>query len=663
VVLIGEHKDHIVFIVSPEGNDEWSGVAIRPNRERNDGPFRTITRAQARIRELKAQGELNKPVSIYLREGVYFLESPIIFTPEDSGTPQYPITYAAYPGEEPILSGGRLLTQWEGTDTRRWTLVKDKENQPLPIHQLFVNGERRQRAKTPNEGFYTADGMFSADPEHAQFKYRENEIQKDWADRGNVEVFSIAKWAESRIPIQAVEEQSKTVTLAGKVHEWIREDNQRYWIENAEECLDQPGEWFQNFETGMLYYIPLPNERIQNKEVIVSVLPQLVLFQGTPEEDRYVRYIKLEGLTFSHTDWSLPKTGYPDMQAAYDIPATIAAVGAHHCTIQKCLLTRIGNYAIEFSQGCQENKIIGNVMTDLGAGGIRIGEPNRRTQTSLLTMKNTVSDNSISDIGKVYPAAVGVWIGQSGYNLVSHNEIFDTYYTAISVGWTWGYGLTNAQFNIIEYNHCYNLGRGLLSDMGGIYTLGSQNGTVIRNNIFHDIESHSYGGWGIYPDEGSSHIVIENNITYNTKSAGFHQHYGKQNIIRNNIFAYGKEKQVMRTRNEPHLSFTFERNIVIWNTGDLLGSNWQDNNYTFDNNLYWFEESKEFKFDQWTFDEWKQKGQDSHSLIADPFFRDPQNADFTLPADSPAHKIGFQPIDFSEVGPRMEQRRPMLSAS
>ena len=116
--------------------------------------------------------------------------------------------------------------------------------------------------------------------------------------------------------------------------------------------------------------------------------------------------------------------------------------------------------------------------------------------------------------------------------------------------------------------------------MGGIYTLGIQPGTRIRNNLIHDIATFTYGGWGIYPDEGSSDILIENNIVYHCKSAGFHQHYGRENVVRNNIFAFNRENQLMRTRAEPHISFTFERNIVYFDQGRLLGGNWTGDQFT-----------------------------------------------------------------------------------
>jgi hypothetical protein len=266
-----------------------------------------------------------------------------------------------------------------------------------------------------------------------------------------------------------------------------------------------------------------------------------------------------------------------------------------------------------------------------------------------------VTDNTIHDGGHIHHSAVGVWVGHSGFNVIAHNHVHHFFYTGLSIGWSWGYGPSGANANIIEWNHVHDIGQGLLSDMGAIYTLGISTGTVIRNNVLHDIDSYGYGGWGLYFDEGATGILAENNIVYRTKSSGFHQHYGKENTLRNNIFALSRESEIARTRAEPHLSFTFERNIVYFDDGKLLSGNWSGDNYQFDRNLYFDSRTppgEPITFDQASFQEWQERGQDAHSFIADPLFKDPDRGDFTLRQGSPAMKIGFQAIDASRAGPR-----------
>jgi hypothetical protein len=145
-------------------------------------------------------------------------------------------------------------------------------------------------------------------------------------------------------------------------------------------------------------------------------------------------------------------------------------------------------------------------------------------------------------------------------------------------------------------------------------------------------------------------MTAENNIVYNTKTGGFHQHYGKENILRNNIFAFAKDQQVQRSRQEPHRSFTFEHNIVYWKSGPLLGSQWGDDKYLLDHNLYWRTDSKPIEFAGMPLEKWKAKGQDQHSVIADPLFENPEKGDFRAKTGSPASQIDFKPIDMSGVG-------------
>jgi len=214
---------------------------------------------------------------------------------------------------------------------------------------------------------------------------------------------------------------------------------------------------------------------------------------------------------------------------------------------------------------------------------------------------------------------------------------------------------------VIEFNHMHDIGQGLLSDMGAVYTLGPQPGTVVRNNLIHDVSSFTYGGWGLYTDEGSTGIVLENNIVYRCKSAGFHQHYGKENVVRNNIFAFNVEHQLMRSREEAHLSFFFTNNIVLFNSGNLLGSTWKNDQFVIDGNLYWDSRrttnAPKPKFSDAALDEWKARGHDTNSVFANPRFVNAAKGDFHFRPDSPAAGMGFKPIDLSSVGVRPAERR------
>jgi parallel beta-helix repeat protein len=218
---------------------------------------------------------------------------------------------------------------------------------------------------------------------------------------------------------------------------------------------------------------------------------------------------------------------------------------------------------------------------------------------------------------------------------------------------------------VIEFNHMHDIGLGLLSDMGAVYTLGPQPGTVVRNNLIHDVTSFTYGGWGLYTDEGSTGIVLESNIVYRCKSAGFHQHYGKENIVRNNVFAFNRENQLMRSREEGHISFYFTNNIVLFESGNLLGSTWKNDRFVMEGNLYWDsrtanetkKDAARLKFADATLPQWQGRGHDINSLVADPQFLDAAKNDFRLRNGSPAEKLGFGPIQSGTVGVRAKAMR------
>jgi hypothetical protein len=316
----------------------------------------------------------------------------------------------------------------------------------------------------------------------------------------------------------------------------------------------------------------MAGEDMRTTEVVAPKLDTILKLHG--DDAGLVEMITIKDLKFAHTQHILPAGSAGYIQAAWGVSAAVYLRNARECTIQNCEFTNLGTYAIEIGASSEETRIQRNDIHDMGAGGIKI---DGGSQNSI------VEDNDIRDGGKVYTSAVGIWIGDSPRNQVLHNRIHDLNYTGISVGWVLGYSTSNGFDNHIEGNSIYNIGRGMLNDLAGIYTLGVSTGTKLSNNLIHDISCHGYGGWGIYNDEGSSNIVSQNNVIYDTSTGGFHQHYGENNVFRNNVIAFAAEGQIQRSKQEDHTSFDFDHNIVYFDHGNLLSGTLNDN---WSNNMF-----------------------------------------------------------------------------
>ncbi len=509
-----------------------------------------------------------------------------------------------------------------------------------------------------------------------RFRFHQGDL-KAWSSITNAEVVAMTRWVESRLPITQLDEKDRIVSFSRKSVFQLAPDDP-YCVENAFEFLDEPGEWYLDASAGRVYYLPRPGESLATVEAIAPKLAQVVRIEGsTTNADQAVSNITFRQLTFSHAEWDFPPgfqggTGKPKKkvetiepggfaQAAVGVPGAVWAEGARNCTFDRCRFSQIGTYAVELAPACASNRFTHCEFSDLGAGGIKIGGPITQKPDNQ-TRANDISDCHIHDGGKLFASAVGIWIGQSPDNVIVHNHIHDFFYTGISIGWTWGYGATVATNNQIAFNHVHHIGiksdgdGPILSDMGGIYTLGMQPGTRIVNNEWHDVAGLRYGGWGIYLDEGSSSILVASNIVYRTTHGGFHQHYGATNVIRNNVFAFARDHQIQRTRPEPHPSFYFQTNIVYFDNGVLLGGDWGGDRYEMDWNDYFDArpdaKPESMRFAGETLEKWRLQGHDLNSIIADPEFVDPKNADFRLRADSLALKMGFRPIQTDQVGIR-----------
>jgi hypothetical protein len=659
-------KTAATFHVGPNGSDNWSGTLAAPNGAKTDGPFATLARARDAVRRLHSTVRPRGPVVVLLHAGRYELSEPLSFTPEDSGTPQSPTVFAASPGDEGkiVISGGRVINEWNAARGPRTEWVADVPGLKDGWRFRFasVNGQWRSRTRLPDgeTATYTMAGLAGADANAPydtpadKFEFAAGQVDANWTAIRDVEIVVVHFWVDSHFKIVVVDSNRRVVKLDRQSQRKFTDEHQavpgRYYITNVYEAL-KPGRFYANRTAGTLHYMPRPGETPDGVLFVAPRLASLVELRGDPDSGRFVEHLTLRGLTLCDTAWEPDPRDAMDNQASSPVPGAVVATGARHVAIEQCVLKNLGGYAIDLRDGCRDVRLVENELAWIAAGGIKVNgaiesAPSRTGQT-------VIADNRLHHLGRLNHSGVGVLIMNAFGNTVAHNEISDLYYTGVSVGWVWGYGPSVSRDNRIEFNHIHHVGQGLLSDLGGVYTLGVSPGTVVRNNAIHHVEGHDKG-WGLYTDEGSTGIVLENNLVYRTTHGGFHQHYGRDNVVRNNIFALGRDAQIVRSRDEPHRSFTFERNIVYYRTGELLSYVWSGgtDRITLDHNLYWNAGGSPPKFPAGDLEAWQKLGFDRHSRVADPRFVDPDHDNFQLTADSPARDLGFQPLDLSTVGPR-----------
>ncbi|MBI5834845.1 MAG: right-handed parallel beta-helix repeat-containing protein [Armatimonadetes bacterium] len=637
----------VELFVAPGGNDAAAGTKA--------APLATVQRARDAIRELKAGGRLTDGAVITLAGGVYYLPATLTFQPEDSGRAGAPIVYRGAPGANVILSGGQPVANWRVAGNRWQAKLPDGSN----FTQLFINGERRFRPRWPRQGYAYATGNIAPTPDVAErganrLRFEKGALRADQANLDDVEVLCFHTWSVSRMRLAKVDDAARIATFRRPT--WHPSmaglgAGTRYLVENVKEQLGQPGDWYLDRPTATLTYVPMPGEAPERALVIAPRLTTLVQFQGDIAGRRWVEHLEFRGLTFAHANWLLEPDGHSLPQAESGMAAAVTAEGLRDSVFEDCRLTRLGGYALELGNGTKRVRVERCELTDLGGGGIKIG-PGAPPDDEGVAGHNTVRDCLIAHGGRMHPPAVGIWLGFAHHCELSHNEIADFYYSGISAGWTWGYGDTPTRANTIADNHIHDMPQRVLGDEAGIYTLGVATGTVISGNVVHDQVGVPWGV-GIYLDEGSSGITVENNLVYRCTTHSFNVNYGRENTARNNIFGpiLDDGAPLLRCgRMEQHLSMALHRNILLYDVGHLVDNAWPRANCELDSNLYWNRRGNAPRWGDLDLAAWQAKGQDVDSVVADPMFVDPEHGDYRLKPGSPAAKVGFKPWDYSKAG-------------
>ncbi len=697
-VFADDAPSRIDYYLSPEGSDAAAGTS--------DAPLATIAGARDRIRADKDAG-ISAQWTVYIRPGIYPITEPIVFEPRDSGAEGAPIRYVGETGPDsrypfPVISGGIEITGWSDAGDGVWSAdLPVVEGEPLYFEQLFVGDRRAERAREPNSGYLNVVSGHDDNPVDRQNKiYPKNTLQSVTLEEGALDfmketppeelrfaqVIIHHHWDTSHRIILGADAETSTLSLKGQPQPYHNkwQSDSLAEIVNVRGAFDAPGEWFYDGAHGKVFYRPLPGETIEYVRFYApraGLIRALTLAGNSVKaegkdvpETEWVENLSFENLGFSFFDTPrresvmrdaeldpsvagpLDRPGPSQFNAAQAANYLDCAIGgslARRVSFTDCRISHIGEYAVRL-QNVRRCRIERCELYDLGGGGITIsGTGGAGEDSPGLSNYNVIRNNLIRRGGRFHAEGVGVLLGNNTHdNDVMHNEIEDFFYSGVSVGWTWGYQGGSALRNRIEFNSIHKIGQGALADMGGVYTLGTLHGTRVCNNVIYDVKSNSYGGWGLYTDEGSEGVLMENNLVYNTTDGSFHQHYGRGNMIRNNIFVDSTPYQVVASRVEPHRSFTFENNIVVWAEGRAFGHKFEEVEKVVRGNTWFCTTGPAMFGDEGdkTYEQMKEFGFDEGGVCADPLFVDPENRDYRLRPESPALRTGFVPFDYSKAG-------------
>ena len=575
--------------VSLQGNDKNPGT--------KEAPFNTLNRAIKQAREWR---RLNWPevaggIYIRLEEGVYAQRNSLFLRPEDSGTSDSPTVICAVDGAHPVISGGVAVTGWkrgcnhpaipEKLRQKIWSAEAPLiGNRRVETRQMWVNGHKVQRAAQFPDGGLERMIDFNPEEQTITIPVSQSVNPERLQNAGQLEMIVHQRWAIAILRVKSIDAKDGQAVVRFHepeshlefAHPWPQpviggeKGNSSFCLTNALELLDQPGEWFQEYPSGTIYYYPQAGENMETAEVIIPALETLVTIDGTLS--RPVKHIQFNGITFAHTSWMRPsfqghvtlQGGFPlldayklqepglpekaelENQAWITRPETAIRVrGAEHIDFKHCTFRHLSSTGLDYEWAVTASSVEDCQFTDIGGTALLVGAfPDGGFETHIpfipadvreLCSHITIRNNIISNVTNEDWGCVGIGTGYVRNMDISHNEVCHLNYSGICVGWGWTSLESGMCNNRIEANYVHHFARRLY-DAGGLYTLSNQPGSVMRNNRIEHLIEAPYAtndrAFYIYLDEATDGYTMENNWCPAERFDS--NRPGKKNVWKNN---------------------------------------------------------------------------------------------------------------------------------
>jgi len=550
------------FYVAPNGNDVNAGTKMKP--------FATLNMAKNAIEDIISNHK-ESGFTIWLADGVYEIEEPIVFQSVyfNDGVK---VEIKAMENAKPVISGGVELNNWKRNGAGFWETQLPAGRNRWNFRELFVNEKRASRARHPNSGYLHVDKV--GDDRRTNFQFKKGDFPIPENITG-VELVLLHDWSISRIAVKEIDAENKRLTAVDSIgakspaffnlDNWDK--NPRYFLENSIKFLDADYEWFLNTKTRKVYLKLPENINPESMRIVVPLSKGLIEIRGTKKLP--VTAIHFEGISFKHCAWGIHDAGYCGTQACYfdarpkngwtEVPAAIKVEWAENCTFDNCSFENLGGSGMWLGTGAKNCSVSNSNFSDISANGVMIGEGKDRfingevwwkKAPEQVALGNTIENCNIKNCGVQFFGAIGIWCGITAETTIKNNVIAELPYSGISIGWEWSPAETPCRENTVDGNHIHHIMK-ILSDGGGIYMLGLQPGSKLINNHIHDVKINAGRAEsnGMFLDEGTTDVVVANNLIYNIAKSPLRFHRATTNLVKDNyLFCTGDNPPIRYNR-------------------------------------------------------------------------------------------------------------------